>query len=113
MGREYQCWSLSRWEGLWLRYTSGWRGESCEERCGGRGLRVFAVRIPAASDLVGIYEAVGAVLITLSTSIVPSFRFATSVSRGSAIGAIRSSPGYDPCERKGFPPGASTKGNHR
>jgi hypothetical protein len=42
-------------------------------RCGGRGLRVFAVRIPAASDLVGIYEDVGTVLMTLSTSSVPSF----------------------------------------
>jgi hypothetical protein len=31
------------------------------------------VRIPAASDLVGIYEDVGTVLMTLSTSSVPSF----------------------------------------
>src|ERR1035437_975635 len=74
------------------RYTSGWRGESCEGRCGGRGLRVFAVRIPAASDLVGIYEDVGAVLMTLGTSSVPSFRFATSVSDGAAISAIRTPP---------------------
>src|ERR1019366_2292683 len=95
------------------RDTSGLRRGSFRERCGGRGLRVFAVLIPAASDLVGIYEDVGAVLITLSTSIVPSFRFATSVSRGSAIGAIRSSPGYYPFERKIFPPVSSTKGNHR
>src|ERR1022692_4327935 len=42
-------------------------------RCGGRGCWVFARRGPAASDLVGIYEDVGAVLITLSTSSVPSF----------------------------------------
>jgi hypothetical protein len=77
-------------------------------RCGGRGYRVFAVRIPAANDLVGIYEDVGAVLITLSTSIVHSFRFATSVSRGSATGAIRTSPGYYPFERKIFPPVSST-----
>src|ERR1039458_727101 len=95
------------------RYTFGLPMRSYEVRCGGRGLRVFAVRIPAASDLVGIYEDVGAVLITLSTSIVPSFRFATSESRGSAIGAIRSSPGYYPFERKIFPPVSSTKGNHR
>ena len=58
-----------------------------EERCGGRGLRVFAARVPAASDLVAIYKDVGAVLITLSTSIVPLFRLSTSVSSGSAIGA--------------------------
>jgi hypothetical protein len=51
------------------------------------------VRFPAASDLVGIYEDVGAVLITFGTSIVPSFRFATSVSDGAAIGAIRTPPG--------------------
>jgi hypothetical protein len=42
------------------------------KRCGGRGLRVFAARVPAASDLVAIYKDVGAVLITLSTSSVPS-----------------------------------------
>ena len=60
-------------------------------RPGLRGL--IAVRIPAASDLVGIYEDVGAVLITFGTSIVPSFRFATSVSDGAAIGAIRTPPG--------------------
>src|ERR1035438_4406750 len=53
------------------RDTSGLRRGSFSERCGGRGLRVFAVRIPAASDLVGIYEDVGAVLITFGTSIVP------------------------------------------
>jgi hypothetical protein len=63
-----------------------------QKRCGGRGLRVFAGRIPAASDLAGIYEDVGAVLITLSTSSVPSFRFTTSVSDGAAIGAIRTPP---------------------
>src|ERR1035441_5777689 len=97
----------------WKRHFGIEKGERSRERCGGRGLRVFAVRIPAASDLVGIYEDVGAVLITLSTSIVPSFRFATSVSRGSAIGAIRSPPGYYPFERKIFPPVSSTKGNHR
>src|ERR1039458_9575574 len=45
------------------RDTSGLRRGSFSERCGGRGLRVFAVRIPAASDLVGIYEDVGAGLI--------------------------------------------------
>jgi hypothetical protein len=55
------------------RDTTGLRGESFMKRCGGRGLRVFAVRIPAASDLVGIYEDVGTVLMTLSTSSVPSF----------------------------------------
>src|ERR1035438_10644300 len=73
---------------------------SYENRCGGRGFRVFAARIPAASDLVGIYEDVGAMLITLSTSIVHSFRLSTSVSRGSAISAIRTSPGCYPFERK-------------
>ena len=62
------------------------------ERCGGRGLRVLAVRVPAASDLVGIYEDVGAVLMTLGTSSVLSFRFSTSVSDGAAIGAIRTPP---------------------
>ena len=36
---------------------------------------MFAGRIPAASDLVGIYEDVGTVLITLGTSSVPSFKF--------------------------------------
>ena len=36
---------------------------------------MFAGRIPAAGDLVGIYEDVGTVLITLSTSSVPSFKF--------------------------------------
>ena len=36
---------------------------------------MFAGRGPAASDLVGIYVDVGAVLMTLSTSSVPSFRF--------------------------------------
>src|ERR1019366_7117004 len=77
------------------------------------GLAGVCRAYPAASDLVGIYEDVGAVLITLSTSIVPSFRFATSESGGSAIGAIRSSPGYYPFERKIFPPVSSTKGNHR
>ena len=78
------------------------------ERCGGRGFRVFAGRIPAASDLAGIYEDVGTVLITLSTSSVPSFRLSTSESRGSAISAIRSSPGCYPFERKIFPPVSST-----
>src|ERR1035438_4306831 len=77
------------------------------------GLAGVCRAYPAASDLVGIYDDVGAVLITLSTSIVPSFRFATSVSRGSAIGAIRSPPGYYPFERKISPPVSSTKGNHR
>src|ERR1035441_9598554 len=77
------------------------------------GLAGVCRAYPAASDLAGIYEDVGAVLITLSTSIVPSFRFTTSVSRGSAMGAIRSSPGYYPFERKIFPPVSSTKGNHR
>src|ERR1017187_754180 len=46
------------------RDTSGLRRGSFRERCGGRGLRGFAVRIPAARDLVGIYEDVGAGLIT-------------------------------------------------
>src|ERR1019366_5123560 len=90
------------------RDTSGLKRESFRERCGGRGLRVVAVRIPAASDLVGIYEDVGAVLITLGTSSVPSFRFSTSVSDGSAISAIRTSPGCFPFERKIFPPVSST-----
>src|ERR1035438_614556 len=85
---------------------------SYENRCGGRGFRVFAGRIPAASDLVGIYEDVGAMLITLSTSIVHSFRLSTSVSRGSAISAIRTSPECFPFERKIFPPVSSTYGNH-
>src|SRR5947207_498512 len=59
---------------------------------------------PAASDSIGTYEDVGTVLITLSTSSVPSFRFSISVSRGSAIHAIRTSPGCFPFERKIFPP---------
>src|SRR6478672_10904272 len=75
------------------RDTTGLRRESIRGRCGGRGLRVFAARVPAASDLVGIYEDVGAVLMTLSTSSVPSFQFSTSVSGGSAIRAIRTSTG--------------------
>jgi hypothetical protein len=73
-------------------------------------LWVVARRIPAASDLVGIYEDVGAVLITLGTSSVPSFRFSTSVSNGPAIIAIRSSIGDCPFERKISPPVFSTKG---
>jgi len=56
------------------------------------GLRVVAARYPAASDLVGIYEDVGAVLM-VGTSSVPSFRLSTSVSDGAAIGAIRTPPG--------------------
>src|ERR1035437_417670 len=80
-------------KGGFARYTFGLPKGSFRERCGGPGYRVFCVGIPAASDLVGIYEDVGAVLITLSTSIVHSFRLSTSVSRGSAIGAIRTSPG--------------------
>src|ERR1017187_9246454 len=100
-------------KGAFARYTFGLPMRSYEVRCGGRGLRVFGVRIPAASDLVGIYEDVGAVLITLRTSIVPSFRLATSVFRGPAIEPTRSPPGYYPFERKVFPPVSSTKGNHR
>ena len=57
------------------------------------GLAGYRRAYPAASDLVGIYEDVGAVLITLGTSSVPSFRFATSVSDGAAISAIRTPPG--------------------
>src|ERR1035437_517820 len=57
------------------------------------GLAGFCRAYPAASDLAGIYEDVGAVLITLSTSSVHSFRFSTSVSDGAAIGAIRTPPG--------------------
>ena len=56
------------------------------------GLSGFCRAYPAASDLAGIYEDVGAVLITLSTSSVHSFRFSTSVSDGAAIGAIRTPP---------------------
>jgi hypothetical protein len=59
---------------------------------------------PAASDSIGTYEDVGTVLITLSTSSVPSFRFSISVARGPAITAIRTSPGCFPFERKIFPP---------
>ncbi len=59
---------------------------------------------PAASDWIGIYEDVGAVLIALSTSSVPSFRFSISVPGGPAINAIRTSPGCFPFERKIFPP---------
>ena len=95
-------------KGGFARYTFGLPKGSFGVRCGGRGLRVFAVRIPAASDLVGIYEDVGAVLITLGTSIVHSFRLSTSVSRGSAISAIRTSPRCYPFERKIFPPVSST-----
>src|ERR1035437_280341 len=75
-------------------------------RPGLRGL--IAVRFPAASDLVGIYEDVGTVLIAFGTSIVPSFRLSTSVSRGSAIRAIRTSPGYYQFELNFFPPVSST-----
>ena len=71
------------------------------------GIRVFAGRSPAASDLVGIYKDVGTVLMTLGTSSVPLFRFSTSVSGGSAITAIRTSTGDDPFERKIFPPVSS------
>ena len=81
---------------------------SLEIRCGGRGYRVFAGRIPAASDLAGIYEDVGTVLITLSTSSVPSFRFTTSVPDGAAISAIRTSTGDYQFELKFFPPVSST-----
>ena len=56
----------------WFRHTYPKRRR--RERCGGRGLRVIAGRIPAASDLVGIYEDVGTVLIALGTSSVLSFR---------------------------------------
>src|ERR1035441_4063986 len=56
------------------------------------GLAGLCRAYPAASDLAGIYEDVGAVLITLSTSSVHSFRFSTSVSDGSATGAIRTPP---------------------
>jgi hypothetical protein len=72
------------------------------------GLRVFAGRIPAASDLAGIYEDVGAVLIALSTSSVPSFRFSTSVSNGPAMSAIRTSIGDYQFELNVFPPVSST-----
>jgi hypothetical protein len=34
------------------RRNLGYSGETCGIRCGGRGLWVFARRIPAASDLV-------------------------------------------------------------
>ena len=56
------------------------------------GLSGYRRAYPAASDLVGIYEDVGAVLIALGTSSVPSFRFSTSVSDGAAISAIRTPP---------------------
>ena len=98
--------------GVEARDTSGWR-TGLEERCGGRGLRVFAARVSAASDLVAIYKDVGAVLMTLSTSSVTLFRLSTSVSSGSAISAIRTSSGCIPFERKIFPPVSSTQGNHR
>src|SRR5260370_19417877 len=78
------------------------------KRCRGRGFRVFAGRDPATSDLAGIYEDVGTVLITLSTSSVPWFKFSTSVSSGSATSAIRTSTGDYPFERKIFPPVSST-----
>ena len=81
--------------------------------CGGRGYRVFAGRGPAASDLAGIYEDVGTSAYALGASSVPSFRFSTSESGGSATGAIRTSTGCFPFERKGFPPVSSAKGNHR
>jgi hypothetical protein len=72
-------------------YATDTTGLRALRRPGLRGL--IAVRIPAASDLVGIYEDVGAVLITFGTSSVPSFRLSTSVSDGAAIGAIRTPPG--------------------
>jgi hypothetical protein len=84
------------------------QGSLAESVAAAGGLRVFAGRIPAASDLVGIYEDVGAVLIILSTSSVPSFRFSTSVSDGPATGAIRSSIGDYQFELKIFPPVSST-----
>ena len=67
------------------RDTTGLRGGLSEtlRRPGLPGC--FAGRDPAASDLAGIYEDVGTVLMTLSTSSVLSFRFSTSVSSGSAI----------------------------
>jgi hypothetical protein len=76
-----------------LRDTTGLRTGRFRVRCGGRGLWVIARRSPAASDLVGIYEDVGTSAYALGTSIVPSFRFATSVSDGAAISAIRTPPG--------------------
>src|SRR5215475_2385306 len=90
------------------RDTTGLRGETCWSVAAAGGIRVFAGRSPAASDLVAIYEDVGAVLMTLSTSSVPSFRLSTSVSGGSAIGAIRTSTGDYPFERKISPPVSST-----
>ena len=83
-------------------------GEVGENVAAAGGLRVFAGRIPAASDLAGIYEDVGAVLITLGTSSVPSFRFSTSVSNGPAMSAIRSSIGDYQFELNVFPPVSST-----
>jgi hypothetical protein len=51
-----------RSEGLWRERQFGLERGVLLKRCGGRGFRVFAGRIPAASDLVGIYEDVGTVL---------------------------------------------------
>ena len=95
--------SEAKWLGETPRAGDGRRSETLR-RPGLRGL--IAVRIPAASDLVGIYEDVGTRLDGASS--VPSFRFSTSVSRGSAITAIRTSPGCFPFERKFFPPVSST-----
>src|ERR1022692_4096693 len=53
--------------------------------------RTYRRAYPAANDLVGIYEDVGTRLNGASS--VHSFRFSTSVSDGSAIGAIRTPPG--------------------
>jgi hypothetical protein len=75
-------------------------------RPGLRGL--IAVRIPAASDLVGIYEDVGAVLITFGTSIVPSFRFVNLCIRWGGNRRYPNTTGYYPFERKIFPPVSST-----
>jgi hypothetical protein len=89
------------------------RGSLAESVAAAGGFRVFAGRGPAASDLIGIYEDVGAVLITLSTSSVRSFRLPTSVPDGPAMSAIRTSIGDYQFELNVFPPASSTKGNHR
>src|ERR1035438_5540375 len=86
-GLHWQEVSGASWDGF-----SAWREGPSESVAAAGGLWVVARRSPAASDLVGIYEDVGAVLITLGTSSVPSFRFSTSVSDGPATGAIRSPP---------------------
>jgi hypothetical protein len=74
-----------------VRDTSGWRGGRSGFVAAAGASRTYRRAYPAANDLVGIYEDVGTRLNGASS--VHSFRFSTSESDGSAIGAIRTPPG--------------------